>query len=121
MSRRKRVYDFAAWPSDRAWRLGFARYLFKRLPEFRGHYTDLHTPKRYEPELRRLLDFLAADQGKQRDTESIRAAFPNVAPELIDRRLAFMSGELGVIEEVPGAPGESMPRTGSGDEEAGRG
>ena len=113
LSRRKRVYDFAAWPSDRAWRLGFARYLFRRLPEFPSHYTDLRTPMRYEPELRRLLDFLAADQGKGRDTESIHAAFPNVAPEVIDRRLAFMSGELGVIEEVPGAPG--------GDGEAGRG
>ncbi len=121
LSRRKRVYDFAAWPSDRAWRLGFARYLFRRLPEFPSHYTDLHTPTGYEPELRRLLDFLAADQGKGRDTESIHAAFPSVAPELIDRRLAFLSGELGVIEEVPGAPGGSLPRTGSGDGEAGRG
>ena len=113
LSRRKRVYDFAAWPSDRAWRLGFSRYLFRRLPEFPSHHTDLHTPTRYEPELRRLLDFLAADRGKGRDTEAIRAAFPSVAPELIDRRLAFMSDDLGVIEEVPGGAG--------GDGEAGRG
>ena len=110
----KDVYDFAAWPGDRAWRFGFARHLIERLPAFPSHYTDLHTPSmRYEPELRRLLDFLAADQGKQRDTEAIRAAFPKVAPELIDRRLAFLSGELGVIEEVPAAPGA--------DSDAGRG
>ena len=116
---KKEVHDFAAFRSDRCWRLGLALYLFKNAAEFRDHNTDIAGCIEYGLEIGRIVGFLAKNEEAGPDTAAVRAAFPNVGPEVLDRRLAFMSAELGLIGEVPGPPRESLPRTGSGGD-AGR-
>ena len=108
----KEVHDFAAFRSNRDWRLGLVRYLFKNVAEFRDLNTDIAARIEHGPEILRVIEFLARNEEMEPDTADIRTALRNVAPEILDRRLAFMSAELGLIEEAPGPRG--------GDGEAGR-
>ena len=104
----KEVHDFAAFRSDRDWRLGLVRYLFKNVAEFRDLNTDIAARIEHGPEILRVIEFLARNEEMEPDTADIHTALRNVAPEVLDRRLAFMSAELGLIEEAPG------PRDGEG-------
>ena len=98
--------DFAALPDDREWRLGFARYYIEQVLPNREEQDFALRRSEDPPEDWRILDCLARDEEREIDTAAIHAALRNVPPDRLDAWLAVMSEDLGLIEEVPGAPRE---------------
>ncbi len=101
--------DFAAWPDDREWRRQFARYYIEEVLQNREE-QDFALRRSEDPlEDWRILECLARDEEREFDTAAIHAALRDVPPERLDAWLAVMSEDLGLIEEVPVAPRESLP------------
>ncbi len=98
--------DFAAWPEDREWRSGFARYYIEQVLPDREEQDFALRRSEDPPEDWRILECLARDEEREIDTAAIHAAMRDVPPDRLDLWLAVMSEDLGLIEEVPGAPRE---------------